>query len=418
MPERRTPRSAWLRVAAVTAELLLLILLLAIDFELGMRFVPSDPGAEVIGGALATALVAVVAAVLALLRRVLPPRATAMTILALSLFASVLAAFTGHVSVSLTETAAVLVAVVVGVRSEPSPRGAFAIGAGALFAVLASVLLRLGADATTVLLGVLVWGCAAAAGIAARHVRSRRESAIEEARRAERRELARELHDVVAHQVSGIVVQAQAAIAVAHKDPERATEALTAIEEAGSEALTGMRRMVGAIRDGAEQGAPLAVPYGLADILALVDRFDPGRERTTLVFEATDAGLPAGIGESAYRIVREALTNVRRHAPGALTGVTVRRHGTDLLLEIRNDGARERGSGRGTIGYGLTGMRERVALLGGTLEVGPETPGSWRVRALLPVGAASRAEAMPSGRVKGASPTHEGIASPAESAMR
>lgn len=364
------------------------MLLLAMDFEIGVRFMPPDLGIEAIGGALATALVSVIAAAIALLRRMLPPRATVATILSLSLLASMLAAFTGHISPSLTEATAVLVATVVGIRSEPSPRGAIVVGAGTLLAVLAAVLLRLGPDVTATLLGIVVWGGAVTAGIAARHVRSKREAALEDARRAERMELARELHDVVAHQVSGIVVQAQAANAVARTDSERAAAAFSAIEAAGSEALSGMRRMVGAIRDEADHPVPLTVPYSLADIPALVDSFDPGRERTTLTLDAADASLPAGLGESAYRIVREALTNVRRHAPGGRTRVDVRRVGAELVLEIRNDGVREHASGQRTTGYGLAGIAERVAMLDGSLHAGPDAPGTWSVRACLPTGAA------------------------------
>lgn len=384
---RRPPRPLWLRSASVVAELLLLLLLLAMDFELGVRLLPPDPGIEAIGGALVTALVAVIAAAIALLRRMLPPRATVATILSLSLLASVLAAFADHLSPSLTEAAAVLVATVVGIRSEPSSRGAVVVGAGTLLAVLAAVLLRREPDVTAALLGILVWSCAVTAGIAVRHIRSKREAALEDARRAERMELARELHDVVAHQVSGIIVQAQAANAVASTDAERAAAAFSAIEAAGSEALAGMRRMVGAIRDEADHPAPLTVPYGLADIPALMDSFDPGRERTTLAIDTTDASLPAGLGESAYRIVREALTNVRRHAPGGRTRVDVRRIGTDLVLEVRNDGVRPHSRGHRTTGYGLTGIAERVAMLGGSLDAGPDAPGTWTVRARLPTAA-------------------------------
>ncbi|MFC7464178.1 histidine kinase [Brachybacterium sp. GCM10030252] len=293
---RRASRPVWMRPVSVVVELLLLMLLLAMDFELGVRFMPPDPGIEAIAGALATALVAFIAAAIALLRWLLPPRATVVTILSLSLLASLLAAFTGHLAPSVTEAAALLVATVVGMRRESSPRGAVVIGAATLLAVLAGVLLRLEPDATSALLGIVLWGCAATAGIAARHVRSTRQAALDDARRAERLELARELHDVVAHQVSGIVVQAQAANAVARTDSERAAAAFSAIEEAGSEALSGMRRMVGAIRDESAHPAPLSVPYGLADIPALVDSFDPGRERTTLTLDAADASLSRGSG--------------------------------------------------------------------------------------------------------------------------
>ncbi|MGO2048119.1 MAG: sensor histidine kinase [Brachybacterium tyrofermentans] len=383
--QRRAPRSVWARAMAMTAEILLLALLLAVDFELGMHFMVPDPGIEDIGGALTTALVAIIAAALVLARKVLPPRVTAAAVFSVSLLASALSVWTGHISLSLTETGAVVVATMVGIRGESSSRSAIVLGAAAFLVSLAAVLLRIDAGVSVVLLAALIWGCAVTVGIAGRYIRSRREFALESARRAERMELARELHDVVAHQVSGIVVQAQAAIVVARKDPERVTEALSAIEGAGTEALSGMRRMVGTIRDGTERDAPLTVPYGLADIPALVDSFDPGRERTTLRLEASDASLPAGIGESAYRIVREALTNVRRHAPEGSTRICVRVIGTDLVLGISNDGVRARAVDQGPKGFGLTGMAERVSTLGGSLHAGPGASGTWNVRASLPV---------------------------------
>lgn len=362
------------------------MLLLAADFELGIHSLPPDPGITETVGALTTAIVAVITAALALARRVLPDRATAVTILGLSVLASVLSAGTGHISMSLTETAAIVVATAVGIRGEPSTRGVVVVGVGALLVPLAAGLFRIGADVTIALLAVVVWGCAVAAGIAARHLRTRRESALESARRTERMELARELHDVVAHQVSGIVVQAQGAIIVARTDPERAADALADIESAGAEALAGMHRMIGAIRE--ESDSPLTVPYSLADIPSLVDSFDADRERTTLRLEVSDAQLSAGIAESAYRVVREALTNVRRHAPQASTAVDVRLIGTDLVLEIHNDGVGKGAADRGARGFGLTGMAERVTALGGTLRAGPEQPGTWTVHVCLPAGAA------------------------------
>ena len=143
--------------------------------------------------------------------------------------------------------------------------------------------------------------------------------------------------------------------------------------------------MVGAIRDEAEHEAPLSVSYRLADISGLVDNFDPGRQRTTLELEASDTAIPAGIGESAYRDVREALTNVRRHAPHARTRVSVRVVGSDLVLEISNDGVRPRSTGPGAKRIGLTGMRERVTALGGTLRAEADAPDGWTVRASLPL---------------------------------
>lgn len=378
-------RTGWLRAVTTTAEILLLALLLMIDFELGIRFMAPEPRIETISGALATMLVAVIAAALVLARRVLRPRVLVGAVFSVSLLASALSVATGLVSLSLTEAAAFVVATMVGVRGEPSLRGAVVVSGAALVVPLTAVLVRVEADAAVVLLAVLVWGCAVTVGTAGRHLRSRRESAVEDVRRAERMELARELHDVVAHQVTGIVVQAQAAIVVARTDPHRVTEAFSAIESAGTEALAGMRRMVGAIRDEADRDAPLSVPYRLADVPDLVDAFDPGRERTTLALEATDASIPAGMGESAYRIVREALTNVRRHAPDGSTQVSVRVIGSDLVLEISNDGVRPRSGNVSSRSFGLTGMEERVTALGGTMRAGADASDGWTVRASLPL---------------------------------
>lgn len=361
----------------------MLAVLLLVDFDLGVRGI-TGPGTTQVTGALVTALVAVVAAVLALARRHLPTRVVVAAVLGVSGAASVASALVGSPAPSLTEAAAVVVVTATGVRAA-STRGALAVAAAALLAVVGGVLLRVGPDLAVVPLAVLVWTCAVVAGAAGRHARTRRASAVEEARRTERLELARELHDVVAHQVTGIVVQAQAAIAVARTDPARATQALATIEAAGAEALAGMRRMVGAIRDGAADDAPLAVRYDLTDIPPLVDRFDAGRGRTTLHLDVPDAPLPPGVAESAYRVVREALTNVRRHARDASTHVSVRVVEADLVLEIGNDGVRP--GAHGTGGFGLTGLTERVTALGGTLHAGPDEPDTWTVRAALPTGA-------------------------------
>src|SRR5699024_7169905 len=157
---------------------------------------------------------------------------------------------------------------------DPSTPGILVTGAAALTVGLLAVLLRIGSAPTVVSLALLVWACAIAVGLAGRQLRRRRERAEEDHRRAERLELARELHDVVAHQVGGIVVQAQAATAVPALDPGRAAEVFTAIESAGLEALEGMRRMVGAIREESAEDASPTVPYGLGDIPGLVEAVD------------------------------------------------------------------------------------------------------------------------------------------------
>ncbi|PCC37736.1 hypothetical protein CIK66_17755 [Brachybacterium alimentarium] len=385
--EHRRPRwSSFLTAAASkAAEFLVLALLLVVDVELGVRFLPAELGVTDIAGALATALVALIAAVLALARTRMPTRVTVGAAFAVSLVASVVSVATGSLTLSLTETAALLVLTIVGVRGESSTRGAVFVGAAALVVTLAAMLLRIAGDVTAVLLALLVWGCAIAGGVAGRYVRKRREQEMVVHRRSERMELARELHDVVAHQVSGIVVQAQAAIAVDRTDPEQVAEAFSAIESAGTEALSGMRRMVGAIREESDRGGLLTVPYGLADIPALMDRFDPGRQRTTLHLEEGHSPVPPGVGETAYRVVRESLTNVRRHAPEGTTRVSVRVVDAELVLDISNDGVRARPVVPGSRGFGLTGMAERVTTLDGTMRAGADGSDSWKVRVTLPL---------------------------------
>ena len=355
-----------------------------VDFEIGSRAVSAITDDDIVVGAVATAFVAIIVAVLAFVRRMARTSVVVAAGFAVSLAASVVAVWLPPPTLSLTEGAALVVLTVSGVRAASS-RGAIVVGAAALAVGAGIVLLRVEFDAAAILLVLLVWGAALASGIVGRYRAQRRESAVEEARRAERMELARELHDVVAHQVTGIVVQAQAAIAVARTDPARATEGLAAIESAGSEALAGMRRMVGAMRNETDRAAPLTVSYEISDIPALVKRFDPEGERATLQLDDLADPLPPGVAESAYRVVREALTNVRRHAPEGTTHVSVRVIDAELVIVVTNDGVRVRASDPRTAGFGLTGMAERVAALGGTMHAGPDEPGSWTVRAALPL---------------------------------
>lgn len=378
------PRRAWARAIATAAEVVVLGALLMVDFEIGSRAVSAITDDDIVVGAVATAFVAIIVAVLAFVRRMARTSVVVAAGFAVSLAASVVAVWLPPPTLSLTEGAALVVLTVSGVRAASS-RGAIVVGAAALAVGAGIVLLRVEFDAAAILLVLLVWGAALASGIVGRYRAQRRESAVEEARRAERMELARELHDVVAHQVTGIVVQAQAAIAVARTDPARATEGLAAIESAGSEALAGMRRMVGAMRNETDRAAPLTVSYEISDIPALVKRFDPEGERATLQLDDLADPLPPGVAESAYRVVREALTNVRRHAPEGTTHVSVRVIDAELVILVTNDGVRVRASDPRTAGFGLTGMAERVAALGGTMHAGPDEPGSWTVRAALPL---------------------------------
>jgi signal transduction histidine kinase len=269
-------------------------------------------------------------------------------------------------------------------------RLALMLTAAAAVAIVGSPIMRMtDADASWgAVMSALGWGGAVAIGLVLREIDTRRRAAIEDVRSAERMELARELHDVVAHHVTGIVVAAQAAAVVARTSPDDVDRALAAIEHAGSDALTAMRRMVGVLRGQDTEGARTPGAE-LAEVRPLVHRFDPDAR---LVRLTTDPGLehavlPPGVAATGYRVVQEALTNVRRHAPEAATvEVDVRIREEALLVSVRNDGVPSApASGRTGGGFGLVGMSERVTALDGMLAAGPTAPGVWTVSARIPL---------------------------------
>ncbi|MEV0591664.1 sensor histidine kinase [Nonomuraea cavernae] len=231
------------------------------------------------------------------------------------------------------------------------------------------------------------WSLAAGAGGYLRFQQERRTEAIQSVRRSERLELARELHDLVAHHITGIVVQAQAARTVAEMRPEAVLPALDAIAGAGGEALTSMRRLVTVLRDDDE--AARTPGTSLADLRLLTERFAANGPR--VAFEIgpgiDDATLPPEVMTTLHRVLREALTNVRRHAPGA-SWIEARLRLSDRVagLRVRDFGsaADARTSGLGG-GFGLVGMAERVEALGGRLHAGPVPEGGWEVVAEFPL---------------------------------
>ena len=198
----------------------------------------------------------------------------------------------------------------------------------------------------------------------------------------ERTRIARELHDIVAHSMSVMVVQAGAAEQVVDDDPARAREALRQIRRTGTGALGEMRRLVGVLRDPDESGL-LAPQPGLAGLEALVEDARAVGLPITLDVSGEPRELPAGLDLAAYRIVQEALTNVRRHAPSA-TAVSVDVHfgDDDLRIEVVDDGP---GAGSTDGGHGLIGMRERVQLYGGRLRAAALPERGFRVSADLPL---------------------------------
>ncbi|MFI6736437.1 sensor histidine kinase [Nonomuraea sp. NPDC050451] len=203
------------------------------------------------------------------------------------------------------------------------------------------------------------------------------------ARAEERSRIARELHDVVAHHVSVMTVQAAAARRVLASDPDLAREALSAIEHTGRMAMTEMRNIVGVLRTDAR--AELGPQPGVQDLPALVEQMREAGLPTRLIVEGEPRPLPAGVDLAAFRLAQEGLTNSLRHAGvGAKAVVTVRHDPRELDVRVEDDGlGAAEVSARS--GHGLVGIRERVALYGGILNIGPLPGGGFEVRARFPL---------------------------------
>ena len=207
----------------------------------------------------------------------------------------------------------------------------------------------------------------------------------EEARRAvqdERSRITRELHDVLAHSVSVMTVQASAVRRLLKPEQERERQALMTVEETGRQALAEMRRMLGIMRSDHEVAA-LAPQPGLGTLPQLVEQVRQSGLPVELSVEGRPVALPAGVDLSAYRIVQEALTNALKHAGPAHAWVSVRYAEDDVEIDVENDGQSD-AAGDGA-GHGLVGIRERVALCGGELHSGPRPGGGFKISARLPV---------------------------------
>lgn len=253
--------------------------------------------------------------------------------------------------------------------------GGLAVAAGSLLTVRAPYS---GVPPVTAL-NAAGWLAGLAIGLSPRLLAARRRAVAERVRRAERLRLARELHDVVAHHITGIVLQSQAAQVLARNRSEQLDGSLAGIETAGSDALAAMRRLVGLLRD-ADDPAPAAL--GTERLSDLVTRFDGPAVRLSLPGEAEEAGWPPEVAGTVYRVVQESLTNVSRHARHARSvTVAVSRERDAVVVEVADDGPPVPRRG----GYGLVGMRERVEALGGTLRAGPLPEAGWSVLASVPV---------------------------------
>ncbi|MEV4926853.1 sensor histidine kinase [Streptomyces roseoverticillatus] len=210
---------------------------------------------------------------------------------------------------------------------------------------------------------------------------------------AERARIARELHDVVAHNVSVMVVQADGAAYVLDASPEQAKQALETISGTGRQALAEMRRLLGVLRteEGATEGGDYVPQPDVEQIGDLVEQVRGAGLPVQYEVEGAPRPLPSGVELTAYRIVQEALTNTRKHGgpeAGASVRLTYFDDGLGLLVEDDGRGAQHElyeSGGADGMGHGLIGMRERVGMVGGTLDAGPRPGGGFRISVLLPV---------------------------------
>ncbi|HEY5833129.1 sensor histidine kinase [Streptomyces sp.] len=218
-----------------------------------------------------------------------------------------------------------------------------------------------------------------------------REAQSKAAVAAERARIARELHDVVAHNVSVMVVQADGAAYVLNTAPDQAKQALETISSTGRQALAEMRRLLGLLRAGDDAGGEYVPQPGVDQLADLIDQVRGAGLPVRFEVAGQARPLSSGVELTAYRIVQEALTNVRKHGGDAATASVLLGFGDaalDLLIEDDGCGARhelyEQG-GQDGLGQGLIGMRERIGMIGGTLDAGPRPGGGFRISAVLPL---------------------------------
>ncbi|MFJ7245025.1 sensor histidine kinase [Kitasatospora sp. NPDC098652] len=380
---RRVPPEAWVALAWCVAAAYPAVLLGAST--------PLHRGAALHGGLAFTLGDTAIAFVGAALVRRLPVLSVVVLLIATWTETD---GWAGHTQVSPAALLAVYVALFLITAHAPrrSSRAAFAVAA--LFLVLHMGLVHgntvgiftgthIGSADGAALLALVAW-------LAGRSVRQNREHAetlssraAAEAVTAERLRIAREMHDTVAHSIGIVALQAGAARRVIDRRPERAKQALGEIEAAGRETLAALRRMLVALRQ-ADGEVSETVPAGLADLDRLAATTTAAGVRVEVRRTGEPGPLPPEIDLSAFRIIQESVTNVVRHARAAECLVTVdRSRAEELRVEVA-----DRGRGHGDTpgsGFGLAGLRERVALLHGEFEAGPRPDGGFRVAARLPV---------------------------------
>jgi signal transduction histidine kinase len=215
-----------------------------------------------------------------------------------------------------------------------------------------------------------------------RAVAERDEAQRDQALMEERARIARELHDIVAHHVSMIAVQAETARLTTPGLPEMGEQRFKAIGDTARDSLSELRRLLGVLREDAPGEAERTPQPGLADLEALVDAAREAGTQVRLTMIGRAESLSPGVDLTAYRIAQEALTNARRHAPGAEVDVELRYETDTLHLEVRDNGP---GVAAEANGHGIVGMRERAEMVGGTLHAGPAAGGGFAVSADLPI---------------------------------
>ncbi|WP_063909869.1 sensor histidine kinase [Herbidospora yilanensis] len=321
----------------------------------------------------------------------------ALTLIAVSLVLSrTLAGLSDVRAIGFTEAGAFMVLTITVLRRVEPIRNGVLITVGILMTLVTLPSLRFegpvndyngysdAATAGATFVFVLGWGVGAAIGGYLRVQQERRKIGEERVRRGERLELARELHDLVAHHITGIVVQAQAARAVGETQPEAVLPALDAIAGAGSEALTSMRRLVGVLR--ADDHATRHVGVTLDDLRKMVDQFSPAAT-FDLGPGVSSLTLAPEVLTTLHRVLTESLTNIRRHAPHTpWVEVRLTTFEDSVRLRVANplSAADPRLSRLGG-GFGLVGMAERVETMGGHLIAGPVAGHLWEVTAEVPL---------------------------------
>jgi len=201
---------------------------------------------------------------------------------------------------------------------------------------------------------------------------------------AERTRIAREMHDIVAHNLTVMVTLSEAAIATSAASPERATDLMRKVSATGRRALADTRRLLGVLRPGQNPGEDLQPVPGLAQLDTLIEQVRSAGLDTTLEIRGAAPDVPAGVQLTAYRLVQEALTNTLKHGgPGARASVRLQFQPGELWLDIDDDGEGAAAPATASIGSGLIGMQERVHAYGGDVQAGPRSAGGWKVSAQL-----------------------------------